>query len=227
MSSENKNKEIIRSHRKTIAIIVNRDGQVIVRAPNHASNAQIQRFLDQKVDWIKQKQAEAIRRSAQYPPHKFIEGELFPFLGKTYPLRIAERGFSGVTFSNDDFVLVRRQISQAKELFCAWYRHSARQILSDRVSQLAASHHIAYGRIRITSARTRWGSCSSSGTLSFSWRLVMAPMDAIDYVIIHELAHMKERNHSRKFWAMVSEMMPEYQTWEQWLKINGRGLTLD
>lgn len=227
MSSEIKIQELIRTHRKTIAIIVNRDGQVIVRAPAQATKTQVQRFLDQKSNWVKRKQAEAFELSAQYPPHTFAEGELFFFLGKTYPLRIVEDGKSGVALSSDRFILSKGQVSQAKALFSAWYRHSAREILSDRVSQLADSYHISYRQLRITSARTRWGSCSSSGTLSFPWRLVMAPIDAIDYVIVHELAHFKERNHSRKFWSLVNEMMPGYQTWEQWLKNNGRRLTLD
>ncbi len=95
------------------------------------------------------------------------------------------------------------------------------------MSRLAAQHGFEYQRIRITSARTRWGSCSSRGTLSFTWRLVMASEDVIDYVIVHELVHLRIHNHSREFWTQVGLLMPDYKEKRLWLKKNASVLTLD
>ena len=112
-------------------------------------------------------------------------------------------------------------------VFEKWYRARALQVLSERVNLLAARFGFRYEKLRITSARTRWGSCSSRGTLSFVWRLVMAPLEVIDYVVIHELTHLKIKNHSAQFWAEVARLMPAYKSSRDWLKKNGHFLTLD
>jgi predicted metal-dependent hydrolase len=108
-----------------------------------------------------------------------------------------------------------------------WYKERAKALIPRRVSQLAAQYGFEYQRIRITSARTRWGSCSSRGTLSFTWRLVMAPEEMIDYVIVHELVHLHIHNHSKEFWTKVGLIMPGYKAKRLWLKKNGPLLTLD
>jgi len=95
------------------------------------------------------------------------------------------------------------------------------QVITERVQWYAAKHGLEYKQVKITSARTRWGSCNSRGTLSFSWRLVMAPVPVIDYVVVHELAHTVEKNHSKKFWAKVQIIMPDYQNRIEWLDKNG------
>jgi predicted metal-dependent hydrolase len=109
-------------------------------------------------------------------------------------------------------------------VFEAWYKQQARQALTERVALRAAFHMLTVSGVRISSARTRWGSCSSRGSLSFTWRLVLAPLEVIDYVIVHELAHLRVRNHSPEFWKEVGRMMPDYAQRKQWLKDNGRML---
>ena len=102
----------------------------------------------------------------------------------------------------------------------------ALELLSEKVSIQAQQNDFTWKKIRISSARTRWGSCSSNGTLSFTWRLVLAPPEVIDYVVVHELAHTRIRDHSPKFWRRVAEIMPDYKRHVSWLKQNGRFLTL-
>ena len=111
--------------------------------------------------------------------------------------------------------------AKAEEVFCTWYREQARAVLSDRVSAYAQQWGFPQPSIRITAAKTRWGSCSSRGGLNFTWRLVQAPLEIIDYVVVHELCHMKQHNHSRAFWALVAEILPDYQKHRYWLKENG------
>ena len=124
------------------------------------------------------------------------------------------------------FRLGRSDQPRAREIFIKWYKQQARQIITDRVDFFAQKHAFNYAKIRLSSARTRWGSCSSRGTLSFTWRLVMAPMEIIDYVVIHELVHLEIQNHSSSFWKKVQEYLPDFKKKRAWLKEYGCLLNL-
>jgi hypothetical protein len=124
------------------------------------------------------------------------------------------------------FKLTKSAHSKAESVFITWYRGQARMVLTERVDFFAREHAFKIGKIRISSARTRWGSCSSKDTLSFTWRLVMAPLDVIDYVVVHELCHLKEMNHSKAYWAQVEAILPDYKRRRKWLKDNGGKLRL-
>lgn len=104
------------------------------------------------------------------------------------------------------------------------YRDKAREIFEQKVSYYAQMMGVSYGRIAIRDQKTRWGSCSGEGNLNFNWRLIFAPAGVLDYVVVHELAHRKEMNHSPRFWKVVEDTMPEYRKYQRWLKENGRGL---
>ena len=104
------------------------------------------------------------------------------------------------------------------------YRDKARDIFEQKVSYYARMMGVSYGRIAIRDQKTRWGSCSGEGNLNFNWRLIFAPAGVLDYVVVHELAHRKEMNHSPRFWKVVEDTMPEYRKYQKWLKENGRGL---
>jgi hypothetical protein len=111
-------------------------------------------------------------------------------------------------------------------VFKAWYRQQASRVISERVTGYAAQNGFSYQRVNITGARTRWGSCSARGSLNFTWRLVMAPIRVIDYVVVHELVHLKHKNHSKAFWDEVKRLMPEYQQQIKWLYEHGHTLRL-
>ncbi len=121
----------------------------------------------------------------------------------------------------------QRALPRAKEAFTAWYRAQARPLIEERARAFAARYGFNYKQLKITSARTRWGSCSSRGTLSFTWRLVMAPPECLDYVVVHELAHLRVANHSWTFWEEVGAILPDYKARRKWLRVNGRLLTLE
>ena len=217
--------QIIRSKRKSIAIIIERDGTLVVRAPLRATKVQIEALLAKKEQWIKEKQE--LNRSLwkALAPKTFSDGEDFLFLGKSYPLAIVKNQEQDLVFK-DGFYLSRSAWKTAKAVFEKWYREQARQILTERVDLYAQRNGFSFQKIRINSARTRWGSCSAKGSLNFPWRLAMAPLSVIDYVVIHELAHLHEKNHSRKFWAKVASLMPDYKQRREWLKRNGNTLKL-
>jgi predicted metal-dependent hydrolase len=217
--------QIIRTKRRTIALIIDQDGRLIVRAPLRASRKQIESLVEQKADWIQSKLYLVRMTYARFKPKEYIHGEEFLCLGKTYRLAIVENAVTPLRLE-DQFYLSRSALAKAERIFTKWYTAQARLVISERVQVYAAQYGFEYRQVKITSARTRWGSCSTRGSLNFSWRLVMAPMPAIDYVVVHELVHLREKNHSRRFWEQVEAILPNYTQQVRWLKANGYKLRL-
>jgi predicted metal-dependent hydrolase len=218
--------KIYRSRRKTIAIEIKKDGSLIVRAPYLTTRAQIEEFVGSKSRWIRKKQ-ELVRVQSQAAlPRKFTTGEKYLYMGCTYDLQIVA-DLEEPLLLRDKFYLAKKFQSKGSIIFEDWYKKQAAEDIKTMVKERADQNGFSYSRIRITSARTRWGSCSSKGSLNFTWRLVMAPRAVIDYVVVHELVHLRIRNHSRVYWNEVSKVMPGYEQYRQWLRENGHRLTLE
>ena len=215
--------KLVRSRRKTIALIIQRDGTLTVRAPLRMAEAVIREFVETHAEWIARNQAK-IQAAAPPPQKHYVDGETFPFLGQSYPLTIVPRQRPAMTFDGHTFRLAKSALPKAEEAFVRWYKGQAALLLLERVLTCSKKHGFHYQKIRISSARSRWGSCSSSGTLSFTYRLVMAPPEVVDYVVVHELVHTQVKNHSKTFWRRVGEIMPDYKVKLTWLKKNGRYL---
>ena len=217
-------KQIIRSKRKTLALIVKPDGSLIVRVPLRTPKKSIIEFIENNARWITKKQMEAF---AVLPPtpKQYLDGETFLYLGKAYCLEIVKRQRKPLLLE-ENFKLAESFRSMASQTFKRWYREQAKKILNERVRFYANQYDFQYKGIKITSARTRWGSCSVNGSLNFSWRLILAPMDVVDYVVVHELVHTVFHDHSKRFWKRVENIMPDYKEYKKWLRKNGQQLTL-
>jgi len=216
--------EIIRADRKTIALQITEEGKLIVKAPLDVSDEVIMRFLQKSRDWIERKLKEVLSRP-RAGKKEFVDGESFLYLGRPYKLHIVENQEEPLKFENG-FFLSKKFLPYAREVFISWYKEAALEKISQRVEFYAKMAGLKYGRIRITDAQKRWGSCSVDNNLNFSWRLIMAPLSAIDYVVVHELAHIEEKNHSKRFWRKVKSLMPDYEKYHQWFKENGHLLKL-
>jgi predicted metal-dependent hydrolase len=219
--------KLIRSKRRTIALIIERDGSFTVRAPMHAPHTAIESFIQQKEDWITRTRNKM--KSAPYDgptiEKQYIDGEKFLFLGSFFDLKLV--GFQRPSLCFDSgFTLSRAAQVKGEQVFTHWYKERAFEIISERVKQYAGQYNFTPKQVKISSAKTRWGSCSPSGTLNFTWRLVMAPLDVVDYVVVHELAHLRVKNHSSKFWKVVKTICPDFNKQRKWLKENGEKLSL-
>ena len=215
--------KLVRSKRKTLALIVEADGRLTVRAPTQMKDADIWKFVNEKEKWIERKQAQT-RKEAPLP-REFVDGGVFPYLGQEIPLRIVSDQKPALVLDKC-FKLKETALENAESVFEAWYKKQARKVLTQRVSYFAMKHSFEVKKIRISSARSRWGSCSTRGTLSFTWRLILAPLDVLDYVVVHELCHLHELNHSKRYWALVEDILPDYKIRRIWLKENGGRLKL-
>jgi len=217
--------QVIRTNRKSIALIVKRDGRLVVRAPLDATDEQIFSVINRKSNWIEVKQQEVLSTYPQTSKKEIVNGEGFLYLGKSYRLKIIDQAETPLKLGNF-FILDQFLLSEAKEVFIKWYKEKACEVLSERVAWYAEKIGVEIEAVKITSATSRWGSCSAKGTLSFPWRLVMAPVPVIDYVVIHELVHIFEKNHSKTFWNQVHALMPDYENKIAWLEKNGHTLNL-
>ena len=173
------NYTIVRSSRKTVAIQITPEGQVILRCPNRMPQQEVLRFAESKRDWIKKHLAAL---SVQPPLPPFTEAELHALAAQIKPC------------------------------------------IAEQTAYYAGLLGVTHGRITIRAQRSRWGSCSSKGNLNFNCLLALVPDDVLNYVIVHELCHLLEMNHSPAFWANVALLLPDYKKQRQWLKDNGGAL---
>ncbi|MFP4370503.1 MAG: M48 family metallopeptidase [Candidatus Kapaibacterium sp.] len=211
--------EIIRSGRKSIAIEVKPGGRVIVRAPAGISLNRIDEIVSRRREWIIAKQKEIAEKAP--PPRTYARDEEFWFMGKKYPLNIIKDEKYAFRFDGRGFIMSEECRPYGESCFALWYKEQARHILPGRTYGFARKYGFKPAKVKISSADTRWGSCSTRGNINYSWKLILLPVPLIDYVIIHELAHLIEHNHSRDFWAIVEKIYPDYKKARKWIKEKG------
>lgn len=208
-----------------------RDGLEVVIPPG-AKSQDVEAALLNHARWILKHYPQAV---AERPAErKLISGEKLLYLGqeRVLDVGIKPRGKAISVLLDGDRLNVRLPAGTPatqdtiRAALESWYRAQAKDFIVPRVAELAKQHGFQYGRVTIKGQSTRWGSCSSQRNLNFNWRLMFAPTAAIDYVIIHELCHLQELNHSRRFWTLVARFCPDYRRWVKWFKANGERLRL-
>jgi hypothetical protein len=209
--------------KKTISISV-KDGNVEVKAPFNLNQNEIDAFILKKEKWIKNKIL--LQKSIKQPPEKkFINGEVFKFLGKNLKLKINISDAKKTYIKNDYICLdlknnTKNKKEKIKKELQLFYRSSSERILKEKTLIESKKMNLKVKEIKVRSYKNRWGSCSSNGNISYNWKLIMAPEKIIDYVIIHELCHLIHFNHSRDYWGEVSKKLPNYRESKEWLKSN-------
>jgi predicted metal-dependent hydrolase len=218
--------EIKYSNRKTVNISVERDRSIIVRAPEGVSEEKIKHIVQSKRNWIIDK----VNHDQKYPmkiePKEFVSGESIMYLGRNYQLLVVEKEIEGVEF-NQRFLISRSNQKQAYELLKSWYMERAKIKIEPKVKSFAQQLGVTYKVVKISDMKYRWGSCTPNNNVIFNWRLIKAPIHVLDYLIVHELAHLIELNHSSRFWNIVSIQVPTYLKAKEWLKQNGYLLEVD
>jgi len=201
--------KLTRSSRKTIALYV-RNGAVEVRAPLKAPVRDIDRFVASKEKWIIDKLAVSTERLAQRESFSLTYGDMATYRGKQYPIVAKAGDLAG--FDDERFYMPAGLLpDQIKSVCVQVYRMLAKRDLTNRVLDFAKRMAVSPVAVKINGAKTRWGSCSAKKSLNFSWRLIMANDDVVDYVVVHELAHITEMNHSERFWAVVEGVLPDFR----------------
>jgi predicted metal-dependent hydrolase len=201
--------ELIRSKRKTVGIYI-RSGAVQVRAPLNMKKGEIDAIVSSKAKWITDNLARLIRLEEERESFSLDYGAAVTYRGKPYLISGKDgnvAGFDGEYF----FVPLALTGDQIKSICADIYKRLAKAYITSRIAELSRQMNVLPTAVKVSSAKTRWGSCSSKGSLNFSWRLMMADDAVIDYVLVHELAHITEMNHSSEFWAIVEGILPDYR----------------
>jgi len=201
--------------RKSIGIQVTIDGRVVVAVPRGAKRADLARALERHRGWIETKVAERQAAWSRIP-----KGTAF-FLGQPYPIR-AERGDrTAVSLTENALRVSLPPSAELWPLLQVWYREQALRLLQERADHFGPLMGPAPGPVALREWKRRWGECRPDGALRFNWRLIMCPPAVIDYVVVHELAHLKVSGHNPSFWALVAEVLPDYAHRRRWLNQTG------
>jgi hypothetical protein len=214
--------------RKKLTITVERDRSVVVHAPADAADEAIRQIVESRRAWIYQK----IRHAQKYrePPHppgkELVSGESALYLGRNYRIEVVSEDGGRVQF-NQRFFVPASKVARRKGALRDWYIAKAKERILPRAEQYARELGVDYARARIVDNRYRWGSCTVRNNVNFNWRLIKAPMFVIDYVIVHELAHLIEPNHTPRFWNIVRTQAPTMDKARAWLKAHGQLLEED
>jgi hypothetical protein len=225
--------------RQTIGISIPRQGAPLVAAPVGCRRAVLERAVRGKLAWVRRTRG-ARAAHPQLPPQRpYVAGQTFPYLGRRYRLVLSdddggggsghrpagERSGSGrpgsgtaLVLRQGRFVLPSGLAADGREHLVAWYRRRAEIHIGARVAHFAALTGVTPAAVTVKEMRSRWGSCTSHGRVSFHWGLVLLPPAIVDYVVVHELAHLRELNHGPRFWRLVEEIVPDYHARRAWLR---------
>lgn len=212
---------LVRSRRRTLGIYVGADGKVTVRAPLRLPVAAIDAMVAAKEEWIQKKQALCREAEKAVLPIELREGALIPYLGENYAL-----SFRDVPAPRLEGGAVLLPVGADEDSLRRWLRAEALAVVTHRAELYARLMGVEYTAVKISNARGRWGSCSGKNSLNFAWRLVFCPLTAIDYVVVHELSHIRHKDHGRDFWAQVAAVLADHKRRRDWLKQNRRVMEL-
>lgn len=211
------------ANRRKLTIAVERDRSVVVHAPKGTSDEKIEQVVESKRQWIYEKigHPQKYQDLPHAPGKELVSGESAFYLGRQYRIEVVKTGLAEIQFGQR-FLIPTRQAEDRAEALREWYISKAKEQIVPRVKVHARELGVAVVKVKIVDNRYRWGSCTQNDNVNFNWRLIKAPMFVIDYVIVHELAHLIEANHTPKFWNIVRAQAPTMEKAKAWLKEHGQ-----
>ncbi len=228
---------IRRSQRVSNARIVVKPGQVEIVAPLQIPEHKLHKFVQAKQDWVTQalkKMAASSPQNSGFVPVEYKSGVDMTYQGKVYPLAVLPSKLKRVKIEFIDGYKVHIPVAmnadehnhQIKEALIRWMKKRTKQLVEDLVQIHADKKQLFPRTITIKTQKSRWGSCGIHNDININWLLLMAPSEVLEYVVVHELCHIKVKNHSSQFWSLVAEHLPDYQNRRNWLKKQGRSLMM-
>lgn len=225
--------ELIRKKKKNLSITVTSNGKIVVSAPEKAKFEDIEKKINGKISWIYKKLQLVNSASDISKAKEYVSGESFMYLGKNYRLKIEKNDntenelklYKGLFNLKIDLSLKNTE-NKIKTIISDWYIEKAKEKINERVEIYSKKIRVSPNKISVKNLTKSWGICSSNGNISFNWKIIMTPLSVLDYVIVHELCHLKHHNHSKEFWNLVSLYVPDYKNKKEWLKQNGMNLKI-
>jgi hypothetical protein len=222
---------VVRSGRKTADIVVERSGEVIVRAPDLISDDQVLKAVSDRSLWVHRALAEWADLNASRRQRRFLQGQGFPYLGRSHRLKLVHDANEPLQLKNgrwvmsEAFLIAGGEVAAAKA-FRDFYIRKGLDLLAARTAHYAPKVGVIPGDVAVKELGYHWASCGAGGTLSFNWKVLMAPLTVIDYIVVHELCHLHHRDHGGAFWNEVDKVLPNYLERKEWLRRHGASLDL-
>lgn len=207
--------------RRSMQITVERTGELFVTAPQQVSIEQLTAFVTEKRLWVYTKLAEKERLQRPVTQKQYVTGEGFLYLGRTYRLKLADSQDVPLKLMHGRFLLDKNVTDVAREHFIRWYSEKAKVWLMTRVVDYQARLEIKPAGVKVQDLGYRWGSCGKGNWLYFHWKSILLPARIAEYVVVHEIAHLKEPHHTPGFWLLVERLMPDYAQRRAWLAEHG------
>jgi len=219
---------LVRSRRKTASIYIERDGQVSILVPDKLTDRQVEALLESKRKWIYKSLAEWHDLNARRVHRDYVNGEGFLYLGRSYRLKLVSDLAEPLMLKDGYFCLRTNNgsLPDADAAFKAFYRAKGVVRIPPRVAYYQAKMDVEPKAVKLLDLKHRWASCSPGGILNFHWKCMMAPLTILDYIVVHELAHLVYPNHTKAFWNELDKVMPDFQERKEWLRVNGAGMDL-
>ena len=202
--------ELVRSNRKTISLRITDEGTVLVRAPKRCPRSYIDSFVRSKEDWIQSHRAQVQAALAARQDFRLHGGDMLLFCGREYRVQLTEERRGSLDMEAGTITLPNVPVRELAPMVERLYRRGGLPWVTERLTYWAERMNVTFGKVNLSSAVRRWASCSANGNIHVSWLLLFAPPDAIDYVLVHELCHRVEFNHSPAFWRLVAQYQPDY-----------------
>ena len=221
--------QVVRSRRATADIVIERDGSILVRAPESIPDERIEDMVEAKRYWIYKNLAEWRDLNATRVLREYRNGEGFLYLGRSYRLLLVANQTEPLLLKNGRFCLQRDLVDEgaieaAKSAFRDYYILRGSERITQRLNYYAPKVGVTPHGIDVRELGNRWASCSPNGNLAFHWKCMMAPQSIIDYIVVHELCHFHHLDHTDAFWNEVDKVIPNYSERKEWLRVNGAGL---
>ncbi|WP_237062819.1 M48 family metallopeptidase [Microbulbifer zhoushanensis] len=220
---------LVRSPRRKRLGLVLAGAGVEVRIPQRCAARHGHRFLQENIHWVRAQLLQARQRAAEIPRHRFAFGEAFPWLGGRLPLLRAARPAGAGIRDDAIYLYTRAREPDAQQLQAALQRLYQREALAQfqqRSAEVAARLGLRFSSVRVRRTRSKWGHCTLRGELQYNWLVCLAPVMVVDYLVAHEVCHLRHHNHSPDFWALVASVCPDYREQRRWLRDNGHRLVL-
>ncbi|HWV16547.1 MAG TPA: SprT family zinc-dependent metalloprotease [Cellvibrio sp.] len=223
---------LVRSaRRRSIGIEVSR-AKVVVRVPYFVAFSEAERFVRAKSAWIQQKLQQQSEQLEALPQRTYLAGSQLPFLNGHLTLVINRQAVAAVVQYGEQLIVglaSRSRLAdeeQARRLVSQWYQHKALQLLRGKTDVLVAGLGLSHSGVTVKATRSKWGHCTAQGAIQYNWQILLAPEPVVDYLVAHEVSHLRHHNHSADFWQLVANLCPDYKRCRSWLKANGLQLTL-
>ena len=222
--------DVIRTNRvRSVSIYL--EGEIVkMRVPKSLSEKRIREFITKRTPWIKTKLKEVSERPL-VKSKEYVSGEMLSYLGRTYRLKVTHGNETSIKLKGRFFsatVLKADKTAQEtiRSMLISWYRQHAETGLSKKTEYLAGIIGVQPNSITVKDYKSRWGSCSNRGDITYNWKVILAPQPIIDYVVVHELCHMLEHNHSSRYWKHVERYASDWRDCRNWLKTNSHSMCI-